>query len=71
MIALAVKSVSGSASTNGPPRTSVKLSVVANSICMRAGRSVRAQTRPESAVTSPDWTPWVMTGRSAAVASGL
>src|SRR6187431_3335496 len=44
----------------------LKLSVVATSTCMRAGRSPRAQTIPESTDTSPDWMPWVMAGRSAA-----
>ena len=44
----------------------LKLSVVATSTCMRDGRSARAQTIPESTDTSPDWMPWVMTGRSAA-----
>src|SRR5262245_44708846 len=33
---------------------------------MRDGRSARAQTIAESTQTSPDWTPWVITGRSAA-----
>src|SRR5262245_16507399 len=64
--ALAVKSVSGSASTQTALRIALKLSVVATSTSMRAGRSVRAQTTPPSVDTSPDWTPWVMTGRSAA-----
>ena len=64
--ALAVKSVSGSASTNTVWRMSRKLSVVAISTCMRDGRSARAHTTPKSAETSPDCTPWVMTGRSAA-----
>ena len=45
---------------------SVKLSVVEASTSMRAGRSVRAQTTPESIDTSPDWMPCVMCGRSAA-----
>jgi hypothetical protein len=44
----------------------LKLSVVATSTSMRAARSARAQTMPESIETSPDWMPWVMTGRSAA-----
>ena len=64
--ALAVKSLCGSASTNTPRRTSRKLSVVAISICMRAGRSVRAQITPLSRPTSPDCTPWVISGRSLA-----
>ena len=63
---MAVKSLSGSASTKMPLWMVLKLSVVATSTCMRDGRSARAQTIPESADTSPDWTPWVMTGRSAA-----
>jgi hypothetical protein len=33
---------------------------------MRAGLSARAHTMPESVVTSPDWMPWVINGRSAA-----
>src|SRR5262245_35807315 len=33
---------------------------------MRAGRSQRAHTTPESTETSPDCSPWVMHGRSAA-----
>src|SRR3954469_18425146 len=44
----------------------LKLVVVATSTVMRDGRSARAHTMPESSDTSPDWTPWVMTGRSAA-----
>jgi hypothetical protein len=44
----------------------LKLSVVAISASMRAGRSVRAQITPASVDTSPDCTPWVMSGRSAA-----
>ena len=63
---LAVKSLSGSASANTPCRMVLKLSVVAISTCIRAGRSVRPQTTPESTPTSPDCNPWVMTGRSAA-----
>jgi hypothetical protein len=39
---------------------------------MRAGLSARAQTMPESTETSPDWMPWVMSGRSAArLSAGL
>src|SRR5262245_4157371 len=39
---------------------------------MRDALSARAQTIPESTQTSPDWTPWVMTGRSAArLSAGL
>src|SRR6516164_4901649 len=39
---------------------------------MRDARSARAQTTPESTETSPDWTPWVITGRSAArLSAGL
>src|SRR5262249_35991195 len=45
---LGVKSLSGRASTKAPPRISLKLSVVAISICILAGRSLRAQTTPES-----------------------
>src|SRR5712692_4969641 len=42
----------------------LKLSVVATSTSMRAARSARAHTMPESTDTSPDWMPWVMIGRS-------
>src|SRR3981189_103120 len=63
--ALAGKSLSGRAATNRP-RGSLKLSVVATSTSMRAGRSARAHTTPESTDTSPDWTPWLICGRSAA-----
>src|SRR5262249_2656555 len=42
---------------------SSKLSVVAASISMRAGRSVRAHTIPESVDMSPDCTPCVTRGR--------
>src|SRR5262245_20585437 len=66
MRALAVKSVSGSASTKTARWMVLKLSVVATSASMRAGRSARAQITAESSETSPDWMPWVMTGRSAA-----
>src|SRR5215217_7250874 len=45
---------------------SLKLSVVATSTSIRDGRSARAHTTPDSTDTSPDWTPWVMTGRSSA-----
>jgi hypothetical protein len=41
---------------------SLKLSVVATSISIRAGRSVRAHTIPESVDTSPDCTPCVIIG---------
>ncbi len=61
-----MKSLSGSASANTPWRMLLKLSVVEISTCMRAGRSARAQTTPESVPTSPDCSPWVMIGRSAA-----
>jgi hypothetical protein len=63
---LAVKSDSGSASTNTASWMSRKLSVVATSTCMREGLSQRAQTTPESVDTSPDATPCVMAGRSGA-----
>jgi hypothetical protein len=50
----------------------LKLSLVATSTNMRDALSARAQTIPESTETSPDWTPWVMTGRSAArLSAGL
>src|ERR1700692_3958291 len=64
--ALAVKSASGNASTNTALAMSRKLSVVATSTSMRAGRSARAQTTPESTDTSPDCTPWVICTRSGA-----
>src|SRR6516165_5151980 len=63
--ALAVKSLSGSASTKTALRIVLKLSLVATSTSMRDGLSARAQTIAESTETSPDWTPWVITGRSA------
>ncbi len=37
----------------------LKLSTVETSTCIRDGRSARAQTMPESVVTSPDCTPCV------------
>src|ERR1044072_6159314 len=40
-----------------------KVSLVAASISMRAGRSVRAHTIPESVDMSPDCTPCVTSGR--------
>src|SRR5262245_60901627 len=64
MSALAVKSISGSASTADVKQISLKLSLVAASISMRAGRSVRAQIIAESDDTSPDCTPCVTRGRS-------
>ena len=64
--AFAVKSVSGNASMNTARWMILKLSVVATSANMRAGRSARAQITAESTETSPDWIPWVMSGRSAA-----
>ncbi len=64
--ALAVKSLSGKASTDTALWIVRKLSVVAASTSMRAGRSVRAHTMPQSVETSPDWTPCVTAGRSAA-----
>ena len=64
--ALAVKSDSGSASTNTALLMSRKLSVVATSTSIRDGRSARAQTTPESIDTSPDCTPWVIWTRSGA-----
>src|SRR5262249_26883241 len=64
--ALAVKSDSGNASTKTARSMVLKLSDVATSANMRAGRSARAQITAESAETSPDWMPWVMSGRSAA-----
>src|ERR1700722_18864418 len=68
--ALAVKSASGSASTNTALLMSRKLSVVATSTSMREGRSARAQTTPESTDTSPDCTPWLICTRSGAQLSG-
>ena len=66
MSALTVKSVSGSASTNAARWLFAKLSVVDQSIRARDGRSARAHTTAESSETSPDCTPWLMDGRSAA-----
>src|SRR5882757_3836729 len=62
----AVKSLSGSAAIGGNALALAKDSVVATSTIICEGRSARAQTTPPSAPTSPDCTPWVMTGRSAA-----
>src|SRR5258708_18652250 len=62
----AVKSLSGSAAIGGSALGFAKDSDVATSTIICAGRSARAQTTPPSAPTSPDCTPWVMTGRSAA-----
>jgi len=52
--ALTAKSLSGSASSDTERITFLKLSLVAMSKLRRAGRSVRAQTTPESIETSPD-----------------
>src|SRR5213079_2968795 len=62
----AVKSLSGRAAIGGSAFAFAKDSVVATSTIICAGRSARAQTTPPSAPTSPDCTPWVITGRSAA-----
>jgi hypothetical protein len=46
--------------------------VVATSTRMREGRSARAHSIAEPIETSPDWMPWVISGRSAArLAYGL
>ena len=63
---LAAKSLAGSASADAPARIAAKLSVVDTSTIIRDGRSARAQTMPEEPDTSPDCTPCVTTGRSAA-----
>ena len=62
----AVKSLSGSAAIGGRARALSKDSVVDTSTIICDGRSARAQTTPPSALTSPDCTPWVTSGRSAA-----
>src|SRR5262249_53696908 len=60
------------ASTKTALQIFLKLSLVATSTSMRDGLSARAQTIAESTETSPDWTPWVITGRSAArLSAGL
>src|SRR5215468_9366829 len=63
---LTVRSVSGSASTYAARWLFLKLSVVDQSISARDGRSARAHTTAESTETSPDCTPWLIEGRSAA-----
>src|SRR5206468_918759 len=63
---LAVRSVSGNASTYVARWLFLKLSVVDQSIRARDGRSARAHTTAESTDTSPDCTPWLSEGRSAA-----
>src|SRR5215472_13228834 len=63
---LAVKSLSGSALIGGSWRATLKDSVVATSTIICEGRSARDQITPPSAPTSPDCTPWVIAGRSAA-----
>ncbi|MGY4424196.1 hypothetical protein ACVWY2_006645 [Bradyrhizobium sp. JR6.1] len=62
----AVKSLSGNAVIGGSARTSLNESDVATSTIIWEGRSARAHTTPPSTPTSPDCTPWVITGRSAA-----
>ena len=62
----AVKSLSGSAAIGGKARALLNDSVVATSTIICDGRSARAHTTPPSAPTSPDCTPWVISGRSAA-----
>src|SRR6266478_3972125 len=62
----AVKSLSGSAAIGGKTLALPNDSVVATSTIICDGRSTRAHTTPPSAPTSPDCTPWVMCGRSAA-----
>jgi len=66
IISLAVKSVSGSAAIGGSTRASRNDSVVATSTSICEGRSARDQITPPSTPTSPDCTPWLITGRSAA-----
>src|SRR5262249_430166 len=63
---LAVKSDSGSASTNTARLILRNVSVVATSTSIRAGRSARAHTTPEPVDTSPDCMPCVICGRSGA-----
>src|ERR1700723_785477 len=62
----AVKSLSGRAAIGGSALASLNDSVVETSTSICEGRSARAHTTPPSALTSPDCTPWVTTGRSAA-----
>ena len=63
---LAVKSLSGSAAIGGKARALANDSVVETSTIICDGRSARAHTTPPSVPTSPDCTPWVICGRSAA-----
>src|SRR5450755_4033370 len=63
---LAVKSLSGRAAIGGNALALPNDSVVATSTIICDGRSARAHTTPPSAPTSPDCTPWVICGRSAA-----
>jgi hypothetical protein len=62
----AVKSLSGRAAIGGSARALAKDSVVATSTIICDGRSARDHTTPPSTPTSPDCTPWVTSGRSAA-----
>ena len=62
----AVKSLSGNAAIGGSARALLRDSVVATSTIICDGRSARAHTTPPSAPMSPDCTPWVICGRSAA-----
>ena len=62
----AVKSLSGNAAIGGNTLALPNDSVVATSTIICDGRSARAHTTPPSAPTSPDCTPWVICGRSAA-----
>src|SRR3984957_5502747 len=63
---LAVKSLSGRAAIGGSARASLKDSVVGTSTSICGGGSARPHTTPPSALTSPDCTPCVTIGRSAA-----
>jgi hypothetical protein len=62
--ALAVKSLSGSASRFTARNRFLKFSLVEISNVSRDGRSARAHNTPRSIETSPDWRPCVITGRS-------
>src|SRR5207244_4783680 len=62
----AVKSLSGRAAIGGRALALARDSVVATSTSICEGRSARAHTTPPSVPTSPDCTPEVTTGRSAA-----
>jgi hypothetical protein len=64
---LVVKSLSSNAAGPSSERASAKLSVVARSTSMRAGRSARAQRIAHFPSRSPVWTPYGACGRARAL----